>query len=119
VLLGLGRSDEAKDLANKWLSYGESPEAYKALANASLRSGKAIRDNLLYAKKAYALSKSKDTETTIMLARMLSKADPKSKEAAQVLETALRTASNPEDAKQLGAAMREIQQRQRKSSKRN
>ncbi len=113
VLLGLGRDREARELAAKFSRHYNDVKVYTALATASLHSGQAIRDNVLYARKAFVLQKGRDADATILLALMLTKLDPNDEEAPRILKSAMRRSKDATEAAKLGDVLRAIEKKVR------
>lgn len=109
ILLALGKTSQARDVAFKLVSFDSSPKAELALAEAALRSGKPGPENVRHARTAYIRLRSGAPHNAIVLAKLLAWVEPDSQESYRLLSAARRRAKTPEQEGLIDKAIADVQ----------
>ncbi len=96
VLVGAGRTEEARRTARRLIAVSDDAETYNALAWSGYQTGNPTEDDLMFARKAEAMSNNANLAVTDTLARVLFARGMK-KEAIEVAQRGLKIAITPQE----------------------
>jgi tetratricopeptide (TPR) repeat protein len=109
ILLGLGKNDDARSLAQKIFAYDKSAAAYVGLAEGAFRSGRSTDTHINYARQGYLLSEGKDARAVIVLAKLMAQKTAKDPDAIDLVRNALKTKFEQADVSALTQCLYDIQ----------